>query len=71
MPKYSVIIPIYNAEKTLRRCVDSLLNQNYSDMELILLNLMVRFWGQSVARDLSPATMISTSSFPGKTMICY
>lgn len=38
MPKYSVIIPVYNAEKTLRRCVDSLLNQNCSDMELILVN---------------------------------
>lgn len=38
MPKYSVIVPIYKAEKTLRRCVDSLLNQNYSDMELILVN---------------------------------
>ena len=38
MVKYSVIVPVYNAEKTLRRCVDSLLNQNYSDIELILVN---------------------------------
>ena len=38
MPKYSVIIPVYNAEKTLHRCVDSLLNQNYTDMELVLVN---------------------------------
>ena len=38
MVRYSVIIPVYNAEKTLRRCVDSLLNQNCSDMELILVN---------------------------------
>ena len=38
MVKYSVIIPVYHAENTLRRCVDSLLNQNYSDMELILVN---------------------------------
>lgn len=36
--KYSVIIPVYNAEKTLHLCVDSLLNQNYADMELILVN---------------------------------
>ena len=36
--KYSVIIPIYNAEKTIHRCVDSLLNQNYADMEIILVN---------------------------------
>ena len=38
MAKYSVIIPVYNAEKTLRRCVDSVLNQNYGDMELLLIN---------------------------------
>lgn len=36
--KYSVIIPVYNAEKTLRRCVDSLLTQNCSDAEIILVN---------------------------------
>lgn len=36
--KYSVIIPVYNSEKTLRRCVDSLLGQNYNDAEIILVN---------------------------------
>ena len=36
--KYSVIIPVYNAEKTLRRCLDSLLSQPYPDCELILVN---------------------------------
>lgn len=36
--KYSVIIPVYNAEDTLRRCVDSLLKQNRKDVEIILIN---------------------------------
>lgn len=36
--KYSVIIPVYNAETTLRRCVDSLLNQKYDCAEIILIN---------------------------------
>lgn len=36
--KYSVIIPVYNAEKTLRRCVDSLLEERYPDVEIILVN---------------------------------
>ena len=36
--EYSVIIPIYNSEKTLRRCVDSILAQNYLDVEIILVN---------------------------------
>ena len=34
----SVIIPVYNAEKTLRQCVDSILNQSYSEYELILID---------------------------------
>lgn len=36
--KYSVIIPVYNAEKTLDRCLLSLLNQRYDDFEIILVN---------------------------------
>lgn len=37
-PKVSVIVPIYNVEKYLGRCVDSILNQNFKDFELILVN---------------------------------
>ena len=36
--KYSVIIPVYNAEKTLDRCLQSLLSQNPVDTEIILIN---------------------------------
>lgn len=36
--KYSVIIPVYNAEKTINRCVDSILSQNFKDYEIILIN---------------------------------
>ena len=36
--KYSVIIPVYKAEKTLRRCVDSLLNQPHDHAEILLIN---------------------------------
>ena len=34
----SVIVPCYNAEKYLKRAVDSLLNQTYKDIEIILIN---------------------------------
>ncbi len=37
-PLASIIVPVYNAEKTLRRCVDSLLNQTIDDYEIILIN---------------------------------
>ena len=36
--KYSVIIPVYNAERTLKRCLDSLLSQQRMDVEIILIN---------------------------------
>ena len=37
MPELSVIVPVYNAEKYLHKCVDSILNQTYSDFELLNL----------------------------------
>lgn len=37
-PMVSIIVPIYNAENYLRRCVDSILNQEYTDFELLLVN---------------------------------
>ncbi len=37
-PMVSIIVPIYNAEQYLRRCVDSILNQEYTDYELLLVN---------------------------------
>lgn len=38
MVKVSVIVPIYNSEKYLKKCIDSLVNQTLSDMEFILIN---------------------------------
>ena len=37
-PKISVIVPIYNAEKYLHRCVDSILSQTFKDFEVLLIN---------------------------------
>lgn len=37
-PKVSVIVPIYNVEKYLRRCLDSLVNQTLTDIEIILVD---------------------------------
>ena len=38
IPKISVIIPVYNAEKTLHRCIDSILAQTFSDFEVLLID---------------------------------
>lgn len=38
MPKISVIIPVYNGEKYIQRCIDSVFNQTYSNVEIIVVN---------------------------------
>lgn len=38
MPNISVIVPVYNAENSLRRCVDSILSQTYDNFELLLID---------------------------------
>ena len=37
-PTVSIIVPVYNAEKTIGRCIDSILGQQYTDFELLLVD---------------------------------
>lgn len=38
MPEISIVVPVYNTEQYLRRCVDSLLAQSFFDIEIILVD---------------------------------
>ena len=38
MPEISVIVPVYRAESFLRKCTDSILNQTFQDLELLLID---------------------------------
>ena len=38
MPQITVIVPVYKVEPYLRRCVDSILNQSFTDFELVLVD---------------------------------
>lgn len=38
MPLISIIVPCYNSERYLKRCIDSLLEQTYQNFELLLIN---------------------------------
>jgi len=37
-PRYSIVIPVYNAEKYLYRCLESILQQTFSDYEIIIVD---------------------------------
>lgn len=34
----TIIVPVYNVEKYIRECIDSLLNQTYKNLEIILVD---------------------------------
>ena len=37
-PKLSIIVPIYGVEKYLEECLDSIINQTFKDLEIILID---------------------------------
>ena len=47
MPSISIIVPVYQAEKYLSKCIESVLRQTFSDWELLLID--------DGCRDSSPA----------------
>ena len=38
MPKVSVIVPVYRAEKYIKECIESIINQTFEDFELLLVD---------------------------------
>ena len=38
MPEISVVIPVYNVEKYLKQCLDSVVNQTFNDIEIICID---------------------------------
>ena len=38
MPKLSIVVPVYNVEKYLNQCIDSILGQSFTDFELIIVD---------------------------------
>ena len=36
--KVSIVVPVYNSEKTLVKCLDSILNQTYKNIEVLCIN---------------------------------
>lgn len=38
MPKVSIVVPVYNVEKYIDKCLESLVNQTLQDIEIIVVN---------------------------------
>ena len=38
MPKVSIIVPVYNVEKYISKCIESIINQSYEDFEIIIVD---------------------------------
>ena len=38
MPKFSIIVPVYNVEKYIKKCLESIFNQSFKDFEVIVVN---------------------------------
>jgi len=37
-PKITIIIPVYNTEKYVEKCIESIINQTYKNLEIIIVN---------------------------------
>ena len=42
-PKVSIVVPVYNTEKYLQRCLDSIVKQTLQEIEIILVDDGLRF----------------------------
>ncbi len=54
MPKISVIVPVYNTEKYLRRCMESILNQTFNDFEIISMLSVINTLKKTAGYGLFP-----------------
>lgn len=54
-PLVSVIVPMYNAQNTIRRCVESICGQSYPNLEILLLNDGSKDGTLAVCRELAAA----------------
>ena len=53
MPKVSVVVPVYNVEKYLRQCLDSIINQTFKDIEIICINDCTKDNSQEILEEYS------------------
>lgn len=63
IPLVSIIIPIYNGEKYLKQCLDSILSQSYTNYELVLVD--------DGSKDSSPQICDSYAEQDSRILVCH
>ena len=53
MHKVSVVVPVYNGKNFIKRCMDSVLNQSYKNIELVMVNDGSKDESLSIMKELS------------------
>lgn len=53
MPKVSVIVPVYNTEKYLKKCLETLVNQTMEEIEIIIVNDGTKDNSMTIAREFA------------------
>ena len=64
MPLVTLVIPVYNAEKYLRRCLDSVAAQDFLDMEVLLLDDGSGDGSLKICREYEEKDAVRNVSFP-------
>ncbi len=62
----SIIVPVYNTEKYLAECIESVLNQEDPDWELLLIDD-----GSAIVPNPDPPDLIRSRCIPPDTFPCY
>lgn len=60
MPKFSIIIPVHNVEKYLKKCLDSVMKQNFKDYEVLVIDDGSTDKSKSIAKKF-PITLIESN----------
>jgi len=63
-PKLSIIVLVYNVEPYIKRCMDSILNQNFGDFEVILV-------AEKRSTDASPEMCAKYAKCDNRIVLCY